>query len=291
MTPAPEVTVVIPVAGDRRPLVLCLEALAGQTIPRDRYEVVVVDNGCDPPAAELADGEHVIVLEEPEPGSYRARNRGIQRARGSIILFTDSDCLPAPDWIEWMTALFRSGPGVSIIAGDIEVTAHPAPTHAEVLELRFGFPQESYVEELSFGATANLAVRVEALRQVGPFNPELASGGDAEWCWRAAAVGLFIAFEPRAVVRHPARRTSRELLRKERRVAEGLCRLRQLGRLPSRLFGRAVLAAMLPPVISGARILAARSAGSATLRLRALLLLIRVRALRFRVLLACLARR
>lgn len=292
MTAAPEVTVVIPATGDRRPLDLCLEALVDQTVARDRYEVVVVDNGCDPPAADLADGAYVIVVNESVPGSYRARNRGLQRARGSLVMFTDADCLPASDWIERMTARFHADPDLWIAAGAIEVTTGSGvPTPAELLELRFGFPQEAYVRGLRFGATANLAARVEAFHRAGPFDPDLLSGGDAEWCWRAGAAGLTIAFEASAVVRHPGRRTSRELLGKERRVARGLCKLRRLGRLPPSVFDRAVGAAALPPVVSATGILSDRSAGGIILRLRAVLLLVRVRALRLRVLLACLVRR
>lgn len=292
MTAAPEVSVIIPAAGDRRPLVACLQALEAQSIARERFEVIVVDNGCDPPAGDLADGERRIVLTEPESGSYRARNRGLARARGSLLLFTDADCVPARDWIERMITQFDATPDVSIVAGAIEVSVDPAHrTAAEVIELRFGFPQEAYVRGSGFGATANLAVRRESFDVAGPFDPGLLSGGDAEWCWRAGDAGLSIAFEPRAVVRHPARRTSEELLRKERRVSRGLCALRRAGRLPARVFRGAVLGAMLPPVISAAAVLSDRSTGPITARLRAIPLLARLRFLRLRVLLACLTGR
>ena len=98
--PAPFVSVVIPVLNDRDRLNLCLRALEKQSYPRDAFEVVVVDNGSDRPVGDVAlSAVRVAVLSEPQPGSYAARNTGIRQAKGEMVAFTDSDCIPHEDWL------------------------------------------------------------------------------------------------------------------------------------------------------------------------------------------------
>ena len=97
----PFVSVIIPVLERYEALGGCLRALAGQSYPPDRIEILVVDNGRIPRAEEALGGGRgpVRFLHEPVKGSYRARNRGLREARGSIYAFTDSDCIPDRDWI------------------------------------------------------------------------------------------------------------------------------------------------------------------------------------------------
>src|SRR4051812_27832091 len=96
----PFVSVIVPVFNQSEPLRACLRALNGQTSPRARFEVIVVDNGSTDPVS-VPTGSHSTVRVEGEskPGSYAARNRGVAIARGSVIAFTDADCVPAADWV------------------------------------------------------------------------------------------------------------------------------------------------------------------------------------------------
>src|ERR1041385_9155423 len=110
----PDVSVVIPVLGDAERLALCLDALDRQTLPANRFEVIVVDNASDRDEAIAAVvAEHAPrfrLLHEPRPGSYAARNRAIADARGTIIAFTDADCIPRPDWLERGIAALHAAP-------------------------------------------------------------------------------------------------------------------------------------------------------------------------------------
>src|SRR3546814_5813595 len=67
----------------------------------DAYQIIVVDNGSSDATRKIARSyAGVELLEEPQPGSYVARNRGIERVRAPITAFTDADCEPAPDWLD-----------------------------------------------------------------------------------------------------------------------------------------------------------------------------------------------
>jgi len=97
----PFVSVIIPVYNDPIRLRTCLQALEEQTYPKSMYAVIVVDNGSDESIEPIvAEFSQMKTSYEPHPRSYAARNKSLSPARGEVIAFTDSDCIPAPDWIE-----------------------------------------------------------------------------------------------------------------------------------------------------------------------------------------------
>lgn len=223
------VSVIIPVYNDRRRLARCLEALQDQTYPEDRYEVVVVDNGSDESPARVTDRfDNVRLAVEPRQGSYAARNRGLTVAEGEMLAFTDADCVPEPQWLERGVACFAGTPECGMVAGHVKLTARRPgrPTACERYDQLFYLDQERAVKRGKYGATANLFTAKEVIRTVGPFDATLKSSGDNEWGQRVHRAGFRQVYCPEAVVRHPARHSLKELLRKELRVAGGLARIR-----------------------------------------------------------------
>jgi len=220
----PFVSVIIPVYNDLDRLLTCLENLAVQTYPKDRYEVVVVDNGSQPSPRAVTDKfDFCILTQEATPGSYAARNKGIGVAKGEVFAFTDADCTPQPGWIEKGVEILQRAGTNSLVGGRIKVFfADPSrPTLAERFEDIFAFHQERYITDLNYAATANLFAWRGAFDDVGAFDAGLKSGGDREWCVRAHGVGYQLIYGQDAVVGHPARRTLRELFAKHARVASG----------------------------------------------------------------------
>jgi len=257
----PDVSVVIPVLGDAERLALCLDALDRQTLPAARFEVIVADNARDRDeavaAAVAAHAPRARLVHEPRPGSYAARNRGIADARGAIVAFTDADCVPRPDWLERGVAALSADPGIGLVGGRIEVVPRDPRRRraAETYDLVFGFPQERFVRELGFAATANAFTRREVLAAVGPFRDDLQSGGDWEWGQRVGR-SFKVAYAPDAVVDHPARATVRELATKQRRIELGRADL-GLSAAATWPTWRFVLwsgVQMLPPVVGAPRL-------------------------------------
>ena len=220
----PFVAVIIPAFNDAERLSACLHTLHHQTYPADRYEVIVVDNGSSDDVAGVCSAfSRVRCLSEPRPGSYAARNTGIAASDADVLAFTDSDCLPHPDWLETAVAQLATSPANGIVGGRVVVfPKNPLRwTAAELYECVFAFPQRQRIEEEHWSVTANLFVRRSVMEAVGPFDPDLKSGGDAEWCRRAHAAGHLIRYAEDARVDHPARASVGELLLKARRVAGG----------------------------------------------------------------------
>ena len=220
----PAVSVVVPVRDGADALDRCLSALAAQDYPRELLDVVVVDNrSTEDVAAVVAGHPGVVLLREPEGGSYAARNTGLAASRGEVLAFTDADCAPAPGWVSAAVAELARDPRAAMVGGAVELTfRHGRPvTACELLEAVQAFPQQRYLERYRFAATANMVTWRETLRSVGPFDPQLLSGGDHEWGGRVAAAGGEQRDAAAAVVGHPARSGWPESVRKWRRVAQG----------------------------------------------------------------------
>lgn len=223
--PEPFVSVIVPVFNDAARLVLLLDALDRQTYPKSRLEILVVDNGSqeDVQTPVRRRGPPFVALHEPRPGSYAARNKALEVARGEVLAFTDADTIPDPDWLAQGVEALHEHPEAGLVAGRIRV--FPAGKHrtwVERFEMLYAFPQERFVRDQHFGATANVFTRRSVMDRVGPFNPALMSGGDREWGQRVHAAGLPVLYEPKAVVAHPARRTFGEYEQKIRRVVGGM---------------------------------------------------------------------
>jgi GT2 family glycosyltransferase len=224
MNYSPFASIIIPTYDDRDRLRLCLSALMIQTIPPDQFEVIVIDNGSTEDIEGLANEfqGRVVYLNELKKGSYAARNKGLSVAKGAIIGFTDSDCIPDIHWIEnGIKALSNSDAG--IIGGEINLFAlDPAkPNSAELYDQLFGFNQSDKIKKRHYTVTANLFTYRKIFELNGNFDETLMSGGDSEWCRRAYQKGVKIQFDPATLIAHPARSSVQELKQKAVRLTGG----------------------------------------------------------------------
>ena len=236
---APFVSVIIPAFNNLEGLRRCLAPLEQQTHARERYEVIVVDNGSSDDVRSVVDGfPRVRLLREEQPGSYAARNRGIAAARGDVLALTDSDCVPTREWIEKGVENLLRAPDCGFVAGRVELTFRdPArPTPSELYDfIVMNFHQDRNVAERRFGATANLFVFKQVFEAVGPFDGQLLSAGDLEWGRRVFDHGLLQIYADDVRVAHPARHALAETYRQARRLAGGTYRLKiQNGATPAR---------------------------------------------------------
>ncbi|WP_265523739.1 glycosyltransferase [Oerskovia flava] len=227
----PTVTVVVPVYNDVARLRTCLAALTAQDYPADRFEVVVSDNASTidlRPA--FPDDARFRKVEEPQRGSYSARNTAVRHATGEILAFTDGDCIPRPDWLTRGVAALTAADGPDAVGGEINILFRRGSTPTtgpELYETVEGFDQQRFVTVTHFAATANLLVTSATFRRVGDFNAGLASGGDLEWGRRLQVAGGRLDFAGDAVVDHPSRPSWRDLTHKTLRISHGLVDLTQ----------------------------------------------------------------
>ena len=220
----PFVSVIIPVYNDSERLKMCLQALEQQSYPKDCYEVIVVDNGSDDHLEQMIETfSQVTVAYENQKGSYAARNKGLSLATGAVLAFTDSDCLPAHNWIEkGVTSLLRS-PNCGLVGGSVELFFKivERPTAVELYDSLTHLTQKFFIEKMKFSVTANLFSWKKVFDLVGAFDANLRSGGDKEWGQRVFSSGYPLIYAADVCVAHPARSSFAQLCKKERRLAGG----------------------------------------------------------------------
>ncbi len=223
--PTPAVSVIIPHYNDLDNLKRCLDLLDRQTLPRERFEIVVADNNSACGLAAVAEvcGARARAVPAPKQGAGEARNAGVAAARGEVLAFIDSDCRPEPAWLERGVAALA---GADFAGGEVVVVVEDRDraTAVEAFELAFGFEARRYVLRQNYCVTANMFVRRDVFEAVGPFRQQVAE--DVDWGWRAIGKGYRLAYAPDSVVLHPARHDWDDLLRKWRRVSREMFLLR-----------------------------------------------------------------
>ncbi len=213
----PLISVIVPHYNGPAGLDLCLQRLALQTYPGADFEIIVADNASPQGEAEIAriiDGRARLVV-VAERGAGPARNGGVAAAAGSILAFTDADCLPEADWLaQGVKALDDH----DFVGGAMRVLTvdERRMTPAEAFECVFAFDNEAYVRKKGFTVTANLFCPREVFDQVDGFRVGVSE--DLDWSMRAGALGYRIGYAEGAVVGHPARRTWDELQSKWKRI-------------------------------------------------------------------------
>ncbi len=243
------VSVIIPVYNDFERLKHCLQALDHQTYPRSCYEIIVVDNNSDDDLKSLiSQFQNAVYESELTVGSYAARNKGISVAKGTILGFTDSDCIPSVDWIE--KGISSLSNECQYVAGQISIFFKDPkrPTIPELYDSLNCLNQQHYMESGHYGATANLFAYRELFDRVGLFSAGLKSGGDKEWGQRVFAAGHKQAYAKDVLVLHPARYSAKDICKKTARVTKGHCRIENRHHRPSFALLKELYFDFKPPV-------------------------------------------
>ena len=213
----PQISVIIPHYDQVAALDACLNSLERQSLPRDRFEIVVVDNaspgGIEPVRAVV--GERARLLVEAAKGAGPARNRGAEAASGEVFAFIDADCVASERWLEeGLAGLVLH----DIVGGrvDVSVGDEHAMTGPEAFERVFAFDFRSYIEDKGFTGSGNLFCRRQVFEKVGGFRAVVSE--DRDWCHRATALGFTLGYHENAAIAHPARVHWDELTRKWGRI-------------------------------------------------------------------------
>ncbi len=214
-----DASVIIPTYQSWDQLQLCFDGLVAQTIAADRFEILAVNNDPTDPVPEgFRLPSNARILSEAKPGSYAARNRGIEDAAAELLFFTDSDCQPDPQYVAAGLKIASDHPEVGRFGGNVVLIPNGRDwTTTELYDVHLGLEQQKWVER-GRAVTANLIVRRSVMDRVGRFNDTVLSGGDMEWNDRAKSAGEPILFAANAIVRHPARGSLREHITKARRI-------------------------------------------------------------------------
>ncbi len=217
-------SVIIPVWNDRFGIEKCINAFDAQSLDREMFEIIVVDNGSSDGTYEFLQTVSTIRVErELKTGSYAARNKGIEVSSGEYLVFTDSDCIPSPEWLSELLKAVKSSKNIGIVAGHVEFFTdkeNEQKTATYFYEQKFSMNQAEYAKN---GAcvTANWCSPSYLVKKLGMFDATLKSGGDHELAKRIVSSNYLVKYVESAVVFHPAR-DFEELVKKSKRVVGGV---------------------------------------------------------------------
>jgi GT2 family glycosyltransferase len=157
------------------------------------------------------------VVREERPSRPGARNAGARHTRARKLLFLDADCVPDPGWAEAMQACLDEH---DLVAGQTLVVS--GGSFVERFDVAWRLRQRETVEREGWAGSGNLGIRRERFEDLQGFDTRFTHAGeDVDLCRRAGR----IAFCEQAVVRHPAARTRREILRRGFRHGYGSTQL------------------------------------------------------------------
>lgn len=202
--PPPRYSVIVPAYNSAATLADCLSALALQTVPPQTYEVIVVDDGSTDGTADLAKRFAAIVLSQTHAGPASARNLGARRARGEFLLFTDADCVPAPNWVEEIVRPLESDPSVAASKGVYTTRQTGLVPLFVQIESEEKYAKLRRHRQIDFVDTYSAAFRREAFWAGGGFDTSFpaASNEDTLLSFNLASQGRRLVFTDQAIVYH-----------------------------------------------------------------------------------------
>jgi glycosyltransferase involved in cell wall biosynthesis len=219
------VSVVICAYNAERTMDACLASLRNLNYPD--YEVVVVNDGSTDRTPAIiaehraayegqADGPRLVVIDQPNRGLSVARNVGMAAASGEIIAYTDSDCVPDPDWLYFLVYRFLRT-GMVAVGGPNFPPPEPSMVPAAVAVAPGGPTHVLLDDEVAEHVPGcNMAFTKAVMQELGGFEPIFAAAGDdVDFCWRLQNKGHTVGFSPAATVWHYRRNTVNAYLKQQ----------------------------------------------------------------------------
>jgi cellulose synthase/poly-beta-1,6-N-acetylglucosamine synthase-like glycosyltransferase len=226
----PKISIIIPVRNAERTLKTTFEYMDKIDYPREKMELIMADGDSTDSTVEIIKGfqknnpwvKFVQVKNCKTPG--HARNAALKEITGEFVLFTDGDCAPNPDWAYQMVKPFQNK-AIGGVGGEVltlrvqpdnwtesycEQTFFLSPRgrckiqeSGEMPSITKGYPHEVNGGDSSpFFATANFAVRKEAIVKIGGEFWDEPTGEDVDFSLRIMEAGYKLYFSKEAIVQH-----------------------------------------------------------------------------------------
>ena len=213
-----QVSVVIPVYNIERHLRQCLDSVAGQTL--EDIEIICVDDGSTDASPQIlaeyaARDSRFRIITQANAGPGAARNAGLRRADGELLIFLDSDDWFEPDFLGKMAARAeQTGADVTICrAVEFDTGTGRELPSGWMLKTQY-LPGESFgpgeiaehIFQFTYGWPWDKLYRMEFVKRTGLRYPELPNSEDLVFVFQSLALAEQIAVEPLPLVHHRVNR-------------------------------------------------------------------------------------
>jgi glycosyltransferase involved in cell wall biosynthesis len=217
---AMSVSIIIPTFNGASRIGNCLDALLKQTVGREA-EILVVNDGSTDNTAQVVDRYSGIrLITQSNAGPAAARNRGVLEARGTIVLFTDDDCVPMPEWLAAMITPFKD-PNVVGVKGVYRTHQRRLVARFVQIEYEDKYRLMSDVPHIDFIDTYSAGFRRDRFLEMNGYDTSFPVAGaeDVELSYRMSARGWTMKFVPEAIVYHTHPDTLWKYLKKKYKFA------------------------------------------------------------------------
>ena len=209
----PFISVIIPVRNDSARLAVCLDSLAEQDYPTDRYEVIVVDNGSTDDSRGVAERAGAKVLCFPGLRVGALRNRGVAAAQGEIVAFVDSDHEVPEGWL-------AAGAEELSSSGKMHLVGSPCLAPSDGTWVQRGWEihrlRNRRRSQPAWLGAGNMFLRRSDFDRLGGFNEDLVAAEDVDLCVRLAEQsGKIISDMRLANIHHGEPKTLWQFFKKE----------------------------------------------------------------------------
>ncbi|RFA37831.1 glycosyltransferase family 2 protein [Alkalilimnicola ehrlichii] len=239
-------SVIIPTLDNCERLLKVLSAIRQQTLSFDRYEVIVVDNGSKDGTKEAVLAfSWVKFLEQIDKrrSPYSCRNLGAKVAKGDILVFLDSNCVPSREWLENADRLTGHGERLYATGGYV-VERSKRDCIYQLYDSLFNVDAER-ASRKGWAPGGNLFIDKGLFWASGGFGEGVRSGEDLRLTKKVSVEFQPIRYFQRCIVEYPAKGKD-ALLRKQRRVAKGQVGIWRLQNRVVRSLIRCFSAAIVP---------------------------------------------
>ncbi|KPA10605.1 glycosyl transferase family 2 [Candidatus Magnetomorum sp. HK-1] len=197
-------SVVIPTYNRHEKIKNCLNSLNYQRMDRNKWEVIVVDDGSEQCVRtflnDLSVNYTLRFVYQKNSGPAMARNRGATLSEGQFISFLDDDCEPHDTWLENLERILKPG---ELIGGKI-VNKLKKNIFAETSQLLISFLYEVFHDTHLLFFTSNFTIDKKSFFEIGGFNTDFrySAGEDREFSIRCNKMGCQLTYAPNLVVFH-----------------------------------------------------------------------------------------
>ncbi|MCL4440143.1 MAG: mycofactocin biosynthesis glycosyltransferase MftF [Firmicutes bacterium] len=215
----PWVSIIIPTYNRPQMLDKCIESLIALDYPREKYEIIVVDDASPVPVdlGRYSRSVRLIRLAR-NGGPGAARNEAVRQAKGEIIAFLDDDCLAEKNWLRSLAPCFQYT-DVAAAGGRVESAGliRPLEKYEQVqspLLMGNTLRKVRKGSSVSYLPTCNLLVRKRSVLAAGAFDPLMRVFLRSIVCWQILEKGEHIYYVPEGLVFHHHRSTLSPFLKR-----------------------------------------------------------------------------
>ena len=215
----PRVSIIIPVRDQPEDLLDCLQSLNNLNYPKDRLEIIVVDDGSRKEVSQIITSGTVRVIRHDESkGPAACRNIGAEKANCDIFAFLDADCLAGEDWLKETISFFQTV-NIGAVGGYVDgYYKNSFLDRYERVASSLNMGQRLILEAKTgssfYVPTANMLVTREAFKATGGFKAEMRLGEDVDFCWRLRDLGYALLYAPFGRVAHKHRNRLGSMLKR-----------------------------------------------------------------------------